>query len=188
MSSLIKSIRDRDPAKPTTLEVILAYPGVHVLVFHQMAQWLWHKNFRALGRFVAHLGRVLTGIEIHPGAKIGKNLFIDHGMGTVIGETVEIGDNVTLYQNVTLGGRSSSESGKRHPTLRDNVMVGSGAVVLGAITIGEHAKIGAGSIVLTDVPAHAIAINPTAEIRETKIECCSYGIPSDNKEITSHHS
>lgn len=181
MLSFIQSIQERDPAHPTFWEVILAYPGFHVLGFHKVASWLWAKDLRALGRFVAHIGRVLTGIEIHPNATIGKHLFIDHGMGTVIGQTVVIGDNVTLYHNVTLGGRSSSANGmKRHPTLEDNVMIGSGAVVLGAITIGKNAKIGAGSIVLKDVPEDAVAINPAAEIREAKTDECSYGIPAED--------
>lgn len=178
MLDLIKSIQSRDPANPTTWEVILAYPGFHVLGFHSFASFLWDKDLRALGRFISHVGRLLTGIEIHPGATIGKNLFIDHGMGTVIGETAVIGDNVTLYQNVTLGGRGGHVKGKRHPTLKDNVMVGAGAVVLGDITIGENARIGANAIVVKDMEAGATAVSEAAVVKnfETK-ECCSYGIP-----------
>ncbi len=180
MFDLIKSIQSRDPAKPTTWEVILAYPGFHVLGFHALASALWHKELRALGRFVSHVGRLLTGIEIHPGAQLGKNLFIDHGMGTVIGETAIVGDNVTLYQNVTLGGRGGMTNGKRHPTLKNNVMVGSGAVVLGDITIGENARIGANAIVTKDMPDGATAINPAAEIKTFECQECSYGLPVED--------
>ncbi len=180
MFDLIKSIQSRDPAKPTTMEVILAYPGFHVLGFHALAAVLWHKDLKALGRFVSHVGRLLTGIEIHPGAQIGKNLFIDHGMGTVIGETAVIGDNVTLYQNVTLGGRGGITNGKRHPTLKNNVMVGTGAVVLGDITIGENARIGANAIVTKSMPNGATAINPAAEIKTFECRECSYGIPEQD--------
>ena len=178
MFDLIKSIQSRDPANPTTFEVILAYPGFHVLGFHTVASFLWHRGFRALGRLVSHIGRFLTGIEIHPGATIGKNLFIDHGMGTVIGETAIIGDNVTLYQNITLGGRGGITNGKRHPTLKDNVMVGAGAVVLGAITIGEGARIGANAIVVKDMPEGSTAVSVPAEIKQIENKECSYGLPS----------
>ncbi len=177
MFDLIKSIQSRDPAKPTTFEVILAYPGFHILGFHALASFLWRYNLRALGRFVSYFGRFVTGIEIHPEAKIGKNLFIDHGTGTVIGQTAIIGDNVTLYQNVTLGGRGPWESGKRHPTLKDNVMVGSGAVVLGDITIGKNARIGSNAIVVKDMPDDATAVSDAARITKIEVKECSYGIP-----------
>lgn len=179
MIDLVKSIQSRDPACPTFLEVVIAYPGFHALGFHMLASFLWRYNLRALGRFISYAGRFLTGIEIHPGAKIGKYLFIDHGTGTVIGETVIIGDNVTLYQNVTLGGRSPMDTGKRHPTIGDNVMIGSGAVVLGAITIGNNARIGANAIVIDDMPEGATAINEAAKIRNYQAEKCAYGLPVD---------
>ena len=183
MFSLIKSIQARDPAKPTFFEVVLGYPGFHVMGFHYVASYLWMKDLRAVARLVSHLGRFFTGIEIHPGAKIGRHLFIDHGMGTVIGATAIIGDNVTLYQNVTLGGRGTEIGGKRHPTLKNNVMVGAGAVVLGGITIGENARIGANAIVVKDMPDNSTAINPAATIKieEASVadqSCCTYGIPS----------
>lgn len=178
MFELIRSIQARDPAKPTTMEVILAYPGLHVLGTHALASTLWRYNLRALARFISHLGRFLTGIEIHPGAKIGRNLFIDHGMGTVIGETAIIGDNVTLYQNVTLGGHGEPVSGKRHPTLKNNVMVGTNAVVLGNITIGEGARVGANAVVTKDVPDGATAINGIASIKTYECKDCSYGLPN----------
>jgi len=178
MLDLIKSIQSRDPARPTTGEVILAYPGFHVLGFHALASTLWRYNLRALGRFVSHLGRMFTGIEIHPGAKIGKNLFIDHGMGTVIGETAVIGDNVTLYQNVTLGGRGNMVEGKRHPTLKNGVMVGAGAIVLGDITIGENARIGANAIVTKNIEDGATAINETPAVKNYGVCECSYGLPA----------
>jgi len=177
MFDLIKSIQSRDPARPTFLEVVLAYPGFHVLGFHAVSSFLWRYNLKALARLTSHLGRFFTGIEIHPGAKIGKNLFIDHGMGTVIGETAILGDNITLYQNVTLGGRSVEHSGKRHPTIADDVMIGSGAVVLGAITIGKGARIGANAIVIDDMPEGSTAVNEAAKIRGLQACDCSYGLP-----------
>ncbi len=178
MLDLIKSIQSRDPANPTTFEVILGYPGFHVLGFHAVANFLWRYNLKALARLVSYLGRFISGIEIHPEAKIGRNLFIDHGMGTVIGQTAVIGDNVTLYQNVTLGGRGANAGGsKRHPTLKDNVMVGAGAVVLGDITIGEGARIGANAIVIKDMPAGATAISEASQIRHYETKDCSYGLP-----------
>jgi len=179
MRELIQSIRQRDPARPTTFEVILAYPGFHAVGIHRIAAFFWHKDLKVIGRFISHIGRFLTGIEIHPAALIGKNLFIDHGMGTVIGATAIVGDNVTLYQNVTLGGRGIDIKGRRHPTLKNNVMVGAGAVVLGGITIGENARIGANAIVVKDMPDNSTAINPAAAIKHAdKTEECTYGIPS----------
>ncbi len=147
----IQSIIERDPAARSTIEVLLAYPGLHAVIAHRAANALWNNGFQLLGKLVANLGRWITGIEIHPGAKIGARLFIDHGSGVVIGETAEIGNDVTLYQGVTLGGTSLNQ-GKRHPTLEDGVIVGAGARVLGPITVGAGARIGANAVVLAEVP------------------------------------
>lgn len=157
----IQAIRDRDPAARSNLEVVLTYPGLHALVFHRAAAWLRKHELPLLARIVSQVGRSVTGIEIHPGATIGQRLFIDHGMGVVIGETAVIGDDVTLYQGVTLGG-TGKEQGKRHPTLGDRVVVGVGAKILGAVTIGNDAKIGGGAVVLTDVPPHTTAVGVPA--------------------------
>jgi serine O-acetyltransferase len=153
----IKSAFEHDPAAVNTLEILLAYPGFHARQFHRIAHTLfkWHIPF--LPRFISHISRFLTGIEIHPGATIGEGFFIDHGMGVVIGETSVIGDNVTLYQGVTLGGTSHLRA-KRHPTLGDNVVVGVGAQLIGDITIGENSKVGAGSVVVSSVPANATVV------------------------------
>jgi len=148
---------DRDPAARSTLEVVTAYPGLHAVWMYRLAHWLWLHKLLWSGRMVSHVARWLTGIEIHPGATIGHRFFIDHGMGVVIGETTEIGDDVTLYHGVTLGGTTWQKK-KRHPTLADGVIVGAGAKVLGAILIGEHSRIGANSVVLRDVPAHSTVI------------------------------
>lgn len=157
LSEEIAAIRERDPAARSTLEILLTYPGLHAILLHRVASRLRAANFLLLSRVVSHLGRFLTGIEIHPGATIGKRFFIDHGMGVVIGETAIIGDDVTLYQSVTLGG-TGKDRGKRHPTLGNGVVVGVGAKILGAVTIGDYAKIGGGAVVLTDVPAHTTAV------------------------------
>jgi serine O-acetyltransferase len=157
----VRSIRTRDPAARTSLEVVLTYPGFHAVVAYRAAAWLHHRHRRLLARTVSHLGRFFTGIEIHPGATIGRRLFIDHGMGVVIGETSIIGDDVTLYQGVTLGG-TGKERGKRHPTLENGVVVGVGAKILGAVTIGTGAKIGAGAVTLRDVPPHTTAVGVPA--------------------------
>jgi len=148
---------DRDPAARSTLEVVTAYPGLHAIWMYRIAHWVWQKNLLWLGRMISHVARWLTGIEIHPGATIGRRFFIDHGMGVVIGETTEIGNDVTLYHGVTLGGTTWQKK-KRHPTLHDGVIVGTGAKVLGSIEIGEHSRIGANSVVLRDVPAHSTVI------------------------------
>jgi serine O-acetyltransferase len=161
LSEEIKAIRDRDPAARSDLEVLLTYPGLHALLFHRVSSRLRARGLGLPARIVSHIGRFLTGIEIHPGATIGKRLFIDHGMGVVIGETAIIGDDVTLYQNVTLGG-TGKEQGKRHPTIGDRVVVGVGAKILGAVTIGHDAKIGGGAVVLRDVPAHTTAVGVPA--------------------------
>ncbi|MFP4020164.1 MAG: serine O-acetyltransferase [Halanaerobium sp.] len=153
----INAVFDRDPAVDNLLEVILAYSGLHALLFHRFSHRLYRLGLRTIPRLISQLARFLTGIEIHPGAKIGCGFFIDHGMGVVIGETTEIGDNVTLYQGVTLGG-TGKERGKRHPTIGNDVVVGAGAKVLGNITIGDDAKIGAGSVVLKDVEENSTVV------------------------------
>ena len=153
----IRAARERDPAAVGNLEVILAYPGFHARQLHRLAHTLYKLGVPVLPRLISHFSRFLTGIEIHPGAKIGEGLFIDHGMGVVIGETAEIGDNCHLYQGVTLGGTSTKRE-KRHPTLGNNTVVGAGAQVIGAIYVGENARIGAGSVVVTNVPANATVI------------------------------
>ncbi len=153
----IKAVFTHDPAAISTLEVLLVYPGFHARQFHRLAHTLFRWHIPVLPRLISHISRFLTGIEIHPGAKIGEGFFIDHGMGVVIGETSEIGDNVTLYQGVTLGGTSHQRT-KRHPTLGNNVVVGVGAQLIGAITIGDNTKVGAGSVVVTSVPANATVV------------------------------
>ncbi len=153
----IKAAFEHDPAAISTIEVLLVYPGFHARQFHRLAHTLFRWHIPLLPRLVAHISRFLTGIEIHPGAKIGEGLFIDHGMGVVIGETSEIGDNVTLYQGVTLGG-TSHQRRKRHPTVGNNVVVGVGAQLIGDITIGDNAKVGAGSVVVISVPPNATVV------------------------------
>lgn len=153
----ISAVFERDPAARSYLEVLLCYPGLHALWGHRVSHWLWGHNLRFLARLNSQLVRLFTGIEIHPGAQIGHRLFIDHGMGVVIGETAMIGDDVTLYQGVTLGG-TGKEKGKRHPTIGNNVSIGSGAKLLGNITIGENCRIGAGSVVLRNVPDNATVV------------------------------
>ncbi|HUN47134.1 MAG TPA: serine O-acetyltransferase [Stellaceae bacterium] len=166
---LFKNLRDEidtvlahDPAARSRLEVVLCYPGFHALLFYRVAHWLWERNLLLLGRFISHLGRMATGIEIHPGARIGRRLFIDHGMGVVIGETAEIGDDVTLYQGVTLGGTSLNHA-KRHPTLGDGVIVGSGAQILGGFTVGSNARVGANAVVLQEVPSGSTVVGIPAK-------------------------
>ena len=167
---LFKNLRDeidatlaRDPAARSRLEVVLCYPGFHALLFHRFAHWLWEHRWRLAGRFVSHLGRMLTGIEIHPGARIGRRLFIDHGMGVVIGETAEIGDDCTLYQGVTLGGTSLDRGQKRHPTLGNGVIVSVHAQVLGPFRVGDGARIGAQAVVLSEVPEGATMVGIPAK-------------------------
>ena len=171
MNDYLNSIIKRDPAARDKISIILTYPGVKAVFFHHIAHKIWNYKFYLIARIVSQFSRFLTGIEIHPAAKIGKNLFIDHGMGLVIGESSIIGNNVTLYHGVTLGGISPSENSenqrnsKRHPTLMDNVIVGSSAQILGPITIGECARIGANTVVLTDVPENATMVgNPAKNI------------------------
>jgi serine O-acetyltransferase len=153
----IQVIFQRDPAARSTWEVAIAYPGFHAILIYRLAHWVWQRKLTTLARFVSHIGRFLTGIEIHPGAKIGRRFFIDHGMGVVIGETSEIGDDVTIYQGVTLGG-TSTEPIKRHPTIEDSVTIFSGAAVLGPVTVGRHSRVGAGSVLVTSVPQHSTVV------------------------------
>ncbi|MGH7111550.1 MAG: serine O-acetyltransferase, partial [Stellaceae bacterium] len=164
----------RDPAARSRLEVVLCYPGFHALLFHRVAHSLWLHRWHLAGRFLSHIGRMLTGIEIHPGARIGRRLFIDHGMGVVIGETAEIGDDCTLYHGVTLGGRAprrGEQGQKRHPTLGNDVIVGSGAQILGPFRVGNGARIGAGSVVVRAVPDGATMVgSPARQVGERPAE------------------
>jgi len=153
----IRTVLERDPAARSALEVLLCYPGVHAIWHHRLAHWMWRRGWLTTARFVSHLSRFVTGVEIHPAARLGDGLFIDHGMGVVIGETAEIGENVTLLQGVTLGGTSLRRE-KRHPTLGDNVVVGAGAKILGAFTIGAGSRIGAGSVVVREVPENSVVV------------------------------
>ena len=153
----IRVVFERDPAARSVIEVVLCYQGLHAIWFYRIAHWFYNRNLILIPRLISNFARFLTGIEIHPGAKIGPGLFIDHGTGIVIGETAELGRNVTLYQGVTLGG-TGKEKGKRHPTIGNNVVVSSGAKILGSFKVGDHAKIGAGSVVLKEVPAYATVV------------------------------
>ena len=160
----IACILERDPAARSTWEVLTCYPGLHALVLHRRAHWFWQRGWRVLGRFISHLARFLTGIEIHPGATIGHRVFIDHGMGVVIGETAEIGDECTIYQGVTLGGTSLVPGAKRHPTLGKGVIVSAGAMVLGGFTVGEGARVGSNAVLMQAVPPGATAVGIPARI------------------------
>ncbi|NOZ51438.1 MAG: serine O-acetyltransferase [Chloroflexi bacterium] len=153
----IRVVFDRDPAARSMPEVLLCYPGLHAIWLYRLAHWFWLRNFKLLGRLISHVGRWLTGVEIHPSATIGGGLFIDHGMGVVIGETAEIGENVTLYHGVTLGGVSWRKE-KRHPTIGNHVVVGAGAKILGPITIGDTTRIGANSVVIKDIPDNSVVV------------------------------
>jgi serine O-acetyltransferase len=181
MRTLIRSIQDRDPVAPGFWEVVFAYNGFHAVVFHRVNHWLWKRKLRLLARILSNIARMLTGIEIHPGARIGKNLFIDHGTGVVIGETSVIGDEVTIYHGVTLGGNKQSGKGqKRHPTLHNGVMIGAGAQVLGNITIGSFSRVGSNSVVTSDVPDHTTVTGIPARIMQTRGQAdqgFSYGLP-----------
>lgn len=159
----ISAIRDRDPAVKSWVEAILCYPGLHALFFYRIAHFLYGIKLFLLARMISNIGRLLTGIEIHPGAKIGKGIFIDHGMAVVIGETTVIGDNVTIYQGATLGG-TGKEKGKRHPTIEENVVISSGAKILGPFTVGKNSKIGAGSVVLKEVPPNCTVVGVPGRI------------------------
>jgi serine O-acetyltransferase len=153
----IRAVRERDPAARSTLEVLLCYPGVHALAFHRFGHAMWRRGWKIPARFLSHVSRFFTGIEIHPAAKLGPGLFIDHGMGVVIGETAEVGENVTLLQGVTLGGTSLKRE-KRHPTLGNNVVVGAGAKIIGGFKIGDGSRIGAGSVVVREVPTNSVVV------------------------------
>lgn len=159
----VQAVMDRDPAARSKAEVFLLYPGIQAVAWHRLSHFLYKKNFKFIARWISQCTRFWTGIEIHPGATIGKGLFIDHGMGVVIGETTVIGDNCTIYQGATLGG-TGKEKGKRHPTLGNNVMVGSGAKVLGPFTVGDNSKIAAGAVVLSEVPPNSTCVGVPAKI------------------------
>ena len=177
----IQSIMKRDPAARSALEVLLAYPGLHAVMIYRVANWLWRHGFQLVGRLVSNFGLMVTGIEIHPGAKIGARLFIDHGSGVVIGGTAEIGDDVTLYQGVTLGG-TKLHQGKRHPTLEDGVIVGAGARVLGPFTVGAGARIGANAVVLSEVPKGVSMVGIPARPamrRHPEGQFQAYGVDAD---------
>ena len=164
LKSDLQTILDRDPAARNAWEALTCYPGLHALVLHRRAHWFWNNGFKWLGRFTSHIGRFLTGIEIHPGAVIGQKVFFDHAMGVVIGETAEVGDGCTIYQGVTLGGTSLYKGAKRHPTLGKNVVVSAGAKVLGGFTVGDNAKVGANAVVIKPVPEGATAVGIPARI------------------------
>ena len=189
MSEFLQSIIDRDPAAKSKLSLILTYPGVKAVFFHRLAHFFSVAKFDLIARIISQFSRFLTGIEIHPGAKIGKNLFIDHGMGVVIGETSEIGDNVTIYHMVTLGGISPSINSnnqrniKRHPTLMDNVVVGSGAQILGPVIVGKNSKIGANAVVTKNVEEKAVMIGiPAKNVGTATEEFKPYAVENDNSE------
>jgi serine O-acetyltransferase len=160
----IANIMERDPAARSEWEVLTCYPGLHAIAMHRCAHWCWLNGWKWLGRFISHISRALTGIEIHPGATIGRRVFIDHGFGVVIGETAEIGDECTIYQGVTLGGTSLGRGVKRHPTLARGAIIGAGAKVLGSFTVGEGAKVGSNAVVVKEVPAGATAVGNPARI------------------------
>ena len=166
----ISSVRERDPAARSTWEVLTCYPGLHALWMHRLAHSLWRSGFRWLARFVSHLSRFLTGIEIHPGATIGRRVFIDHGFGVVVGETAEIGDDCTIYQGVTLGGTSLTRGAKRHPTLGRGVIVGANSQVLGGFTVGDNARVGSNAVVLKPVPPGATAVGNPARIIQAEAD------------------
>ena len=193
LRSDIACILDRDPAARTTWEVLTCYPGLHALVLHRRAHWCWNNGFKWLGRFISHIARGLTGIEIHPGAKIGTCVFFDHAMGVVVGETAEIGDGCTIYQGVTLGGTSLYKGAKRHPTLGKNVVVSAGAKILGGFLVGDGAKIGSNAVVIKPVPAGATAVGIPARIIPSKTDAsadvtpttfAAYGITLDDDPIS----
>ncbi|NCB63985.1 MAG: serine O-acetyltransferase [Clostridia bacterium] len=163
LSETLGAYQARDPAARSKLEIFLLYPGVHAVIYHRMAHWLYRRKLRFLARVVSQWSRFWTGVEIHPGARIGRRFVIDHGMGIVIGETAEVGDDVLLYQGVTLGG-TGKDQGKRHPTIGDNVMIGSGAKVLGPFTVGENSRIASNAVVLTEVPPDSTAVGVPARV------------------------
>ena len=182
------SVFERDPAARSTWEVLTCYPGLHAIWIHRMAHWFWMRGLSWLGRFVSHLGRWFTGIEIHPAAIVGRRVFIDHGMGVVVGETAEIGDDCTIYQGVTLGGTSLYRGTKRHPTLGKGVVVSAGAKVLGGFTVGDGAKVGSNAVVLKEVPAGATVVGIPGRIvessskKEDKTQFAAYGVVPDQED------
>ena len=159
----IQAVIDRDPAARHALDVLVCYPGLHILYLHRLAHWFWNRNLKTLGRAISHIGRFLTGIEIHPGARLGQGLFIDHGTGVVIGETTEIGEDVTIYQGVTLGG-TSLEKKKRHQTIGNGVVIGAGATILGPIRVGDNSRIGSGSVVVKEVPPNSLVVGVPGQV------------------------
>ncbi len=184
----ISVVMARDPAAKSKIDALISYPGVHALIYYRMGHWAWENGFTTLGRFISHVGRFLSGIEIHPAAKIGKGVFFDHGMGIVIGETAEVGDNVTLYQGVTLGG-TSLEGDKRHPTLDEGVIVGAGAKILGPIHVGRNARIGSNAVVVKSVmenttvigiPAKAVQPPIRKSDQKDNMDFCAYGMATDD--------
>ena len=192
MNNFLQSIIDRDPAAKSKLSLILTYPGVKAVFFHRIANFFYLAKFDLIARFISQFSRFLTGIEIHPGAKIGKNLFIDHGMGVVIGETSEIGNNVTIYHMATLGGIAPSINSnnqrqvKRHPTLGDCVVVGSGAQILGPVMVGANAKVGANAVVTKDVPENAVMVGiPAKNVGTTSEEFKPYAVEETNSDTAS---
>ena len=178
----VQAVRERDPAARSTLEVLLCYPGVHALVFHRFAHAIWRRGFTVPARFMSHVARFLTGIEIHPAAKLGPGLFIDHGMGVVIGETAEVGENVTLLQGVTLGGTSLKRE-KRHPTLGNNVVVGAGAKIIGGFKIGDGSRIGAGSVVVREVPTNSVVVGVPGRVTYRDGQRVAGGIDLDQTDL-----
>ncbi len=178
----IQAVRDRDPAARSTLEVLLCYPGVHALACHRFAHAIWRRGWKIPARFLSHIARFFTGIEIHPAAKLGPGLFIDHGMGVVIGETAEVGENVTLLQGVTLGGTSLKRE-KRHPTLGDNVVVGAGAKIIGAFKIGDGSRIGAGSVVVREVPTNSVVVGVPGRVTYRDGQRVAGGIDLDQTDL-----
>ena len=191
----IRCILDRDPAARSAWEVLTCYPGLHALWMHRIANACWRREWRWLGRFVSHLGRWFTGIELHPGATIGRRVFIDHGMGVVVGETAVIGDDCTIYQGVTLGGTSLAKGAKRHPTLGRGVIIGAGAQVLGGFTVGEGARVGSNAVVVKEVPAGATAVGNPARILQLQADArreaaanqmgfSAYGLASGDDPLT----
>ena len=193
LRSDVQCILDRDPAARSAWEVLTCYPGLHAVILHRRAHWCWHHNLKWLGRFISHSTRFLPGIEIHPGAKIGNQVFFDHAMGVVVGETAEIGDGCTIYQGVTLGGTSLYKGEKRHPTLGKNVVVSAGAKVLGGFLVGDGAKIGSNAVVIKPVPAGATAVGIPARIIPSKTDASAdvtpttfsaYGITLDDDPVS----
>jgi serine O-acetyltransferase len=181
LTETVRAYRERDPAARSNLEVLLCYPGLHAVGIHALSSFFWRRRLYLMGRVISHFGRFLTGIEIHPGAKLGRRLVIDHGLGVVIGETAEIGEDVYIYHQVTLGGTSSAH-GKRHPTVGNNVIIGAGAKVLGAIYIGDNARIGSNAVVVAPVPAGTTVVGiPARPVeRREKAPCFdAYGTPAE---------